>query len=600
MSKVRNWLVGIGAIVVVLGGAGGAYWYFKIFRAPSTQARLLGAADLVPDQALMATFVSTDEAQWSALDRLGSPAAQDLLKERVAALQTEMLQGSNLSYGEDLAPWIDGVMVSVLPPTEVKAQTRADQATEQNGKPNGQQSNPQQPNPQQPNSQEQNPQETSSQTSSQMGETNLLMVMGIKDKLRALEFAQKMRSQPNVTLETLDYQGVEVSKLTQGGEDAYSAVLGDYVVFSPQQRSVEWAIETSKGSPSLRDQPGAQSALQSALNLENPVMQLYIPDYAGLVNQILAENEGAAPLSPSIREQLAVLDNVVAGVSLEDTGLRLRALVKLEDKPTIFSYRTAPGQVLSFLPGDTLGLISGQDPQSLWQNLVVESQNNPDLGVVVEGLKRQLTQLQLDLEQDVLSWMTGEFVVAALPNPPGQGILGSLGVAGAIVLDSGDPERTNQTLGKLDALVEGNLTVEKTETEGKAVTYWRLPQGIFNNQTFLGYGWLTPNTLFVALGDPAIESLLKPTAPLLNDTPEFQSLTSTLPQTNGGYFYFKVADVATSTSLAPIGSQFQRLPQETQTLVQTIDSVGITTSQPSDNLNQVDVFLQFAPPQSPQ
>jgi hypothetical protein len=142
--------------------------------------------------------------------------------------------------------------------------------------------------------------------------------------------------------------------------------------------------------------------------------------------------------------------------------------------------------------------------------------------------------------------------------------------------------------------------VEKTETEGKAVTYWRLPQGIFNNQTFLGYGWLTPNTLFVALGDPAIESLLKPTAPLLKDTPEFQSLTSTLPQTNGGYFYFKVADVATSTSLAPIGSQFQRLPQETQTLVQTIDSVGITTSQPSDNLNQVDVFLQFAPPQSPQ
>jgi len=550
----------IGAIGLVLGGAGGAYWYFKIFRAPSPQARLLGAADLVPDQALMATFVSTNEDQWSALDRLGSPAVQTLLKERVTTLQTEMLQGSNLSYAEDLAPWVDGVMVSVLPPTEVSA-APADPAD-------------------------------------QTGETNLLMVMGIKDKLRALEFSQKMRSQPGVTIEDLDYQGVEVSKLTQGGQDAYSAVLGDYVVFSPQQRSVEWAIETSKGGNSLRDQPNTQSALQNALNLENPVMQLYIPDYAGLVNQILAQNEGAAPISSSLRDQLAVLDNVVAGVSLEETGLRLRALVKLDEKPTIFSYRTAPGQVLNFLPGDTLALISGQDPQTLWKNLVAESENNPDVGVVVEGIKRQLTQLKLDLDQDVLSWMTGEFVVAALPNPPDKGILGSLGLGGAIVLDSSDPDRTNQTLEKLDALVKGNLTVEKKETDGKALTYWRLPQGIFSNQTFLGYGWLSPSTLFVALGDAAIDSLVTPTAPRLVDTPDFQSLTGTLPETNGGYFYFKVADAATSASLAPIGSQLQRLPPETQTLVQTIDSVGITTSQPSRDLNQVDLFLQFAPPQA--
>lgn len=589
MSKVRNWLVGIGAIVLVLGGAGGAYWYFKIFREPSPQARMLGAADLVPDQALMATFVSTDETQWSGIDRLGS-AAQDLLKERVAALQTGVLQGSNLSYEEDLAPWVDGVMVSVLPPTEVKPDPTAESreptlepTTEPGANPGGE-TNTEEPSPE------------GSPDTQVATETNVLMIMGIKDKLRALEFAQKMRSQPGITLEGFDYQGIEVNKLTQGGEDAYSAVLGDYVVFSPQRRSVEWAIETAKGGQSLRDQPGAASALQGALDLENPVMQVYIPDYAGLVNQILAENEGAAPLSPSLREQLSVLDNVVAGISLEETGLRLRALVKLENQTSLFSYRTAPGQVLNFLPGDTLGLISGQDPQSLWQNLVAESENNPDVAVVVEGLKRQLTQLQLDLEQDVLSWMTGEFVVAALPNPPGQGILGSLGVAGAIVLDSGDPERANQTLGKLDGLVEGNLTVEKTETEGKAVTYWRLPQGIFNNQTFLGYGWLSSNTLFVALGDAAIDSLLKPATPRLKDTPEFQSLTSTLPKTNGGYFYFKVADVATSTSLAPIGSQFERLPQETQTLVQAIDSVGITTSQPSNDLNQVDVFLQFAPP----
>ncbi|MEY2979707.1 MAG: DUF3352 domain-containing protein [Prochlorotrichaceae cyanobacterium] len=556
MSKVRNGLIAIGAIALL--GGGGAYWYFKIFRGPATQSRLLGAAALVPDQALMATFVSTDPSQWEAVDRMGSPVARDLLKARVADLQSEILQGTELSYETDLQPWVDGVMVSVLPPTEVS------------------------PDPTE--------------------ETNVLMIMGIKDKLRALDFANKMRSQSGVTIETLDYQGIEVSKLTQGGDDSYSAVLGDYVVFSPQQRSVEWAIDTAKGGSSLRDQPGTDKALQSSLNLDNSVMQLYIPDYGGFVNQILAQNEGAAPISPGLQGQLSALDNVVAGLSLEDNGLRLRALVTLDEQPTLFSYRTAPGQVLNFLPGETLALLSGQDPQSLWQNLVAESQNNPQVGVVVEGVQRQLAQLNLDLEQDVLSWMTGEFVVAALANPPDQGILGSLGVAGAIVLDSSNPTQTNETLGKLDTLVAGNLTVEKTEVEGKALTYWRLPQGIFNNQTFLGYGWLTPQTLFVALGDAAIESLVEPATPRLVDAPDFQTVTDTLPKNNGGYFYFKVADVATSANLAPIGGQFQRLPQETQALVQSVQSVAITTSQPDQNLNQVDMFLQFSPsaPEEPQ
>ena len=282
--------------------------------------------------------------------------------------------------------------------------------------------------------------------------------------------------------------------------------------------------------------------------------------------------------------------------SIEEQGLRLRALVKLGNQPSLFSYRTAPGKILNLLPGNTLALVSGQSPQDIWQNLEKQSQTNPDMQVVVEGAKRQVSQLKLDLNQDVLSWMTGEFALAALPNPPQKGgIFGSLGVAPVLLLDSSDPDRTNRALDQLDTLIQGKLSVAKEETAGKPVTYWRLPAGIFNRQTFLGHGWLTSNTLFVALGDAAIDSLVKPQGQPLSQTESFQTVVNTLPKTNGGYFYFKLSDLAQSANLAPIGGQFQRLPVETQAALESLQSVGITTSQPSENLNQVDVFLKFAP-----
>ncbi|MFZ4664883.1 MAG: DUF3352 domain-containing protein [Prochlorotrichaceae cyanobacterium] len=550
MSKIRNLLVALGTIVA-LGAGAGSYWYFKVF---NTSGGVLGAAALVPDQALLTTFVSTDDQQWSAANNLGSPAVRDLVGDRASSLQTEILQGSNLSYETDLEPWIDGIMVSVLPPTEVRSQS-------------GQ-------------------------------EPNLLIIVGIKDKLKALEFSNKMKSQKDMELKSSDYKGVEMVELSKAGATStYSAVLGNYVAFSPEKRSVEWAIDTSKGGASLKDQPGAAKALGNGLNLDNSIAQLYIPDYGGLINQQLA-NSDQPPLSPNALKQLEALDNVVAGIGVEKEGIRIRALVELgETQENPFVYESSPGKILNVLPGDTLALLSGQNPQSFWQSFVKQSETNPELQVVVEGVKRQLEQLKLDPEQDVFSWMTGEFALAALPSSD-KSILGAIGVAGAIVIESNDPDRTNTMLGKLDQLVEGNLTVEKTEVASKAVTYWRLPQGLFANQAFLGYGWLNPTTLFVALGDTAPQSLLQPTA-LLTQNPEFQSLVTTLPKENGGYFYFKVAGLKEAAQAAEIGGQYQALPVETQALIESVQSVGITTSQPSPQVSQVDVFFHLPPSTDP-
>lgn len=552
MSKLRNLVLGLGAIVAVGLGAG-AYWYFKIFTAvPTGQDRLLGAAALVPSQAFLSTFITTDQTQWKPGPNAASAPLYQLMEAHLTSLEDEVLKPANVSYETDLAPWVDGVMVAMLPPTEVESQSSP----------------------------------------------NLLLVVGIKDKLQALAFSQKIQNREGTTLTKSTYQGVDLSQVDYQGQSSYSAVLGDYVVFSPEKRSVEWAIETAQGGESLKTQPGTKEALQGSLELGNPLAQLYISNYGGFLKEAVAQTQGQ-PLPPEVLEQLATLDHVAAGISLGDTELRLRIQMDVQDDASLPPYEPAAGQVLTVFPGDTLALMSGRDPQALWQALKAQEDKQPGLQVLTQGLERQVAQLQLDLEEDVLSWMTGEFALAALP--ASTGVLKDWGMAAAIVVESNNPDRTDRTLKQLESLTQGVLQVETATVNDRPITTWHIAQGLFTDQTILGYGWINPQTLFVGLGDTIQTIMALPPDQSLTRDPSFLDLTSQLPKNNGGYFYMNLEGLQTSLNTSPLGAQIQTLPGETQALAQTVQRLGITTSQPRSDLSQVDVLVQLQPlSQAPQ
>ncbi|MHC5828129.1 MAG: DUF3352 domain-containing protein, partial [Nostoc sp.] len=118
---------------------------------------------------------------------------------------------------------------------------------------------------------------------------NILIVVGIKDKLSALNFANKLKSEKGVKFQESDYEGQKIIETTQNGKPTYSVVLNNtHLVLAPEKQAVEKAIDTFKGQSSFASKEGASSILNQGVDVKNSLAQIYVPDYAGMVQQLSA------------------------------------------------------------------------------------------------------------------------------------------------------------------------------------------------------------------------------------------------------------------------------------------------------------------------
>ena len=81
-----------------------------------------------------------------------------------------------------------------------------------------------------------------------MDPVNLLMVVGIKNKLEALRFVTKLKGEEESRVIKREYQGVTIREITdESGKTFNLAILGDYLAIAPIAEVVEDAIDTFQG-----------------------------------------------------------------------------------------------------------------------------------------------------------------------------------------------------------------------------------------------------------------------------------------------------------------------------------------------------------------
>ncbi|OZH51354.1 hypothetical protein AFK68_31625, partial [Hydrocoleum sp. CS-953] len=77
---------------------------------------------------------------------------------------------------------------------------------------------------------------------------NILMVVGIKNKLEALRFVSKLKGEDESKVIKREYQGVTIREVTDDtGKTFNLAILGDYLAIAPIAAAVEDAIDTFQG-----------------------------------------------------------------------------------------------------------------------------------------------------------------------------------------------------------------------------------------------------------------------------------------------------------------------------------------------------------------
>ena len=314
----RNWkyiIPGVIAGALTLGGVA-AYLYLKVIPAQQGTSTI-AIAKIVPDEAWMAASINLDFDAWKKLEQFGTPEAQKLYAEGLDALIKAIdqeLAKEKLSYSQDLKPWLGNAMMAFLPAEKPE------------------------------------------------GTPGIVVVIGIKDKLAASDFYNKVKKQDGLKIqETKQYKGVEIVKIgaDQAGKPGYVAILDNHLAASDQVDTVKKAIDASQGAPSLATTGESAKAFQS-LKLENSVAQFHLLDYAKAIEQLDILDEADAPEIPlELEDQLKQVKSISMGMGIDDQGIRFRSVTQFDPKLWKGQFDPIPGKIISRFPANTVLSVNG-------------------------------------------------------------------------------------------------------------------------------------------------------------------------------------------------------------------------------------------------
>ena len=529
------------AIAVTIVGGSWVYtkgWHQFLFAKKLTPA---AGAQLIPDEAIMSSFISTDVNNWIKLEQLGLPQFNELFPDEIQEIEGELSE-VGISYQRDIQPWIGDSMIALVPTTD---------------------------------------------SSEIIQDVDALVIIGIDDYFKANNFLKKIQSQVEITSKKTKYKGLDITTYTDHrGNIVNTTLIGNKIVASNEIDTVKKSIDTYKGQPSLINAGKTKEIFQQKLDINNSLAQVYLTNYDRLIASSLQDAE----LSENTIENFQILQSLSIGIGTEDNKLRLQALAKLNSPIAKQKYTNSPGKIIETLPKETIAFFSGQGISNFWSELSEISSQEPDLKTTFNGLRTSTRFVTgLDLDRDIFGWMDGEFALGIVPSsqPYIPGL--NLGLGGAFVLETSDRKTAQNTIDKLDNKFQQNLGIssQKRNIKKTDITQWP----ISNSNVALSSGWLDKNNLLLTLGSEDTNLLYDSNKPSLEKNPKFQEIVQELPKKNLGYFYLDVEKIMTEISPFLVG-QDPTLDKAIAVL-NSIKVIGGTTSIIDRENSQTDMVIIF-------
>jgi hypothetical protein len=543
MAKINNkkfafGLVGILTAIALLAFGGGYFlWRFLL----GEELTPLDGAKLVPKDTLMTAFISTDSQDWLKLSQFNTSASgsqnySSLITDRLQKLIAQSFPDVN--YQDDIESWLGGVMLAVLPSDKQKTT-----------------------------------------------QENLLVVLGIENKFKAWQFLNKIKKNESNKIEESDYKGttiIETKSVT--GDTFSSALLNDRLVISSQKEAVEQAIDIFYNRESL----AAEIKDTSLLVNRQSIAQIYIPKYSNFVDykdSLLTNN---SLLANTNFENLKTVDSLNIDISNEKQGIRIQAIAKLKENLNSDSVQSNSHKIVSQFPSDTVALLGGQGIGQTWSYLKDALDRDSQTSSLVKIGRGAFKAIDLDLDKDLFGWMNGNFAIGIFNSD--SGFLSSLGFGGAIILETTDRPKAENTLNKLAgvAISKANYWILLEEKNIENIKISEL--NTFQKETILSYGWLDKNSLLITLGTPFNKIIDTKNRASLKNNQAFDRVMKDLPSNSVGYAYI---DVQQSLNILDKLSKLSKRgldPQLRQTLA-SIEGIGIKNFMPDNLTSKFDMFL---------
>lgn len=533
---------------VLIGGGIAAYCLFT----QGKSGDLPVGANIIPQDALFAVSLTTDAGQWQRLREFGTKETQAELDKNLVHLRARFLTNNGYDFQKDIAPWAgDQVTVAILAPQASKPpskpiSTDGDAATS--------------------------------------NDQSLVIVVPIKDKEKAKGvFAQPKALKGGKWIARI-YKNIAIKESTGGSGGNYSAALldGRFLVVTDGSKTTERAIDAYTNKTTLATSPGFADNLPKIATYQ-PFAQFYvnIPDSAKI-----AAASGNHQLPDQVLAQLQNNQGLAGTITLESEGIGLKGVSWLNpNSQRVLTVDNNAGKMQNLVPAETLMMLSGSNLQRLWSDYVSTSQGNPLSPVAPEQLRNSIKSLtNLDLEQDLLSWMGGEYSVSVIPTTPKQGSSNNFRAALVLMVQASDRSRAEASFKQLDEVMRSQyqFQIQETKVAGKPVVNWIGPFGTLTAT----HGWLDGDIAFLSVGTPVTDRIIpKPPDTLANALPFQQTVPRDLNPINGQFFL----DVERATKNFPLPTLLPEQP----ILFNATHSIGVTTAISDSRSTRYDIFVSL-------
>jgi Protein of unknown function (DUF3352) len=532
----------IAAAALLLASAGAGFaGYQYVYGGASNPGDL---AAVIPADAYAAAYISNEPEAWAKLEKFGNPAAQNIIKQQITEAQQKLLVQTKIDFGKDIQPWLGNTIIAVLPDAGSKSD-----------------------------------------------KPHVLIAIGIKDKLKALDFANKLKEQSKEATKEFDYKGIKITDSGKGSGETFSAIVDDRLVIAPEQHSLELAIDTAKGQPSLASKAGNDWFKGDKLGLEQPIMAFYIPDYVLAVQQLLKAGKQPTALDAVTLTQLRKIQSFGGGIAIEDAGIRMKLVAKT-DGTTLNLPKTSTKSISSF-PAETFAVFGGTGLNQIWTETTKIASAQPATQQVFTQMRQSFTQsTQLDLDKDVFSWMGGEYTLGMMP--VSQGMMAQAGFGGALTIDSTDRAVTDSTMTKLTNLAKGaGLSVEPRQVGSTQIIDVKAPMG---QGTIFSYGWLSDKSLSLTIGDGLIDKIAINSGESIDRTANFTTALGAMPADRQSYAYIDIEKIfGLFNGKMGTAMMGKAIPADVNALITSVQGVGMSSTQPDRNTNQFEALLTLKP-----
>ncbi len=265
----------------------------------------------------------------------------------------------------------------------------------------------------------------------------------------------KQLKENRLKLET--YQGV---KLAYNDRDKLaSALVGDkYVLFANHPKVLREAINNLQTSNlSILDNPDYQQAYAANNHHKIGFGYARLPDLQRWLGKEAGQKYQIGGLNLGVDRQGAIADLVLYPQPAPATTSTHN-----------LTHPSTSIDVLKYLPRQSTIAIAGKDLQHWQQQLIaITPELQPLLPQLDRGIAKINKDIGIDLTQDIFSWATGEYALAAIPNPTSK-------VADWVfIAERTQPERVDAAIAHFDELASlAGYNVGLLPWSGKQVIGW--------------------------------------------------------------------------------------------------------------------------------